>query len=292
MVLPVHPCGCSSSTQPCAGTVHVQEELRCAGSSWAPSGKACVLLLVHTAQLQPYGANFLQQQPVIHHQTFPCITNTATPNQSFEKSWCLKWSALWTPLLARDQHGLHWREHRTAAEGESASQSQGPHGPPSRTAVPTRDRGPQEVMAHSLPAWICHTSPTLLLSTNLYYYEKPCWCYTWMSSSVCSSSTEPRYGASLVQRTSSPWMDFSYFTPPQLRRHTTQQTLHHLPHLHPAPPVYVPSGCQLQQVHYIRASLSCLCILRKESTTISPAISLWQPGFAGLAGSKLALFAI
>lgn len=66
-----------------------------------------------------------------------------------------------------------------AAEGESALQSQDLHGPPLRTDVLTWDRGLQEIMAHSLSEWICHTSPTLLLSTNLYYYEKPCWCYTW-----------------------------------------------------------------------------------------------------------------
>lgn len=194
----------------------------------------------------PTEQTFWNSNPWLTIKLFHVLPTLPHQKQSFEKCWCLKWSTLWTPFL-----GLHWREHRMAAEGESALQSQGLHGPPPCTSVLTWDRGLQEIMTHSLSEWICHTSPTVLLSTNLYYYEKPCWCYTW-DVQLCLQLLNRTQIRCFIDAENIFTMDrflLFYTTSAQLRRHAAQQTLHHLPHLHPDPPVYVQCGCQLQQVH-------------------------------------------
>lgn len=68
-----------------------------------------------------------------------------------------------------------------------------------------------------------------------------------------------------------------YVTSAQLWRRTTQQTLQHyscsviyLIDILPYQYIYH-RDVSCKQVHHIHASLSCLCILRKESTTVSPA---------------------
>lgn len=76
-----------------------------------------------------------------------------------------------------------------------------------------------------------------------------------------------------------------YITSSHLRRHTAWQTHQHcaysIIYLIYILPHQCTLGHQLQMVHHIHASLSCLSSENK----VSLALSLWQPGFPGFARS-------
>lgn len=118
-------------------------------------------------------------------------------------------------------------------------------------------------MAYSLPGWICRTCPSLSLSTNLYWYEKLGWCYTW-GIQLCLqllNITLTRCFVSAGNVFTTDGFFLFYITSAQ-ETHCSADTpalllLHHRPHRHPAPPVYVPLGCQL---HLCTLGTLNLCI--------------------------------